>query len=128
MSLSAPYAFIRNVNAYDTFPLEERYRRQLPLSLMSMLTMKDQEVRVDDVAADRVYEIGLTADGASPGHMIGRGLYLMNVDRNPEEVDALALKLRQTAAHQGQVQNFLRVYEEWTQCGKKRCSARLSPH
>ena len=120
MKISAAHAFLRNIDAYNINPMEERYRRQLPLSLMSLVSTT-RDVRVDDSAADKVHEIGMSADGSSPGALIARGLYLMDTDRNPDEVDGLASTLRRQSAHQRQVQNFLRVYEEWNRCGRKRC-------
>lgn len=108
-----------NLKAYEIYPLEERYRRQLPLSLMQL--MKQKNVRVDDAAADIAFEVGLSADPTNPAILIGRGLYLMDTDRNPDEVDDIARTLFRVASRQQQVLGFLQVYEEWLLCGKRRC-------
>jgi len=101
-------------------PLEERYRRQLPLSLMSL--MGNPKVKIEPAAADNLFNVGMSADPNNPALLIARGLYLMNAGRNPGEIGEIAYKLAQIAPHQRQVQRFLFVYEGWKRCGREHCS------
>lgn len=90
-----------------------------------MRLMQLGNVKVDPRTADGIFEIGLSADPTAPAILIGRGLYLMDQDRNPDEVDEIARTLFRVASRQQQVTNFLHVYGEWLECGRKRCA--LSP-
>ena len=81
-----------NVNAYETYPLQAWPRRQVMLSLNSLLSRADGNEDLDVIlkpdAADILYEIGKTAAPNDPNVLFARGSYLLRTGRWSESGEA----------------------------------------
>lgn len=92
-------AFEANVRAYDIYPFEQHYRRQLPLTLAKVFAHYTGRVAIEPDAADKVHRIGMSAAPESPATSIARVEYLLNSGRWQEgdEIERILSNLKSTA-------------------------------
>lgn len=84
--------------AYQSMPLDGKYRVQLALSLES-LTISDKRARLDPRAADLVSAVASTVSPTHPAILVARAQYLLNSGRwkDSDELDRIADTLKTRA-------------------------------
>ena len=76
-----PTALQANIDAYEMYPFERRYRHQLVLTVGSLLKRGEGNITITDVAADRAYEISQSSSKFMPSIQMSRVEYLLNSGR-----------------------------------------------
>jgi hypothetical protein len=85
-------ALERNLAAYEAFPLEPAYRRQLSGTLVYVMARHSPQVVIDPAAADYAARIARTAGPDDTSVLLPRAEYLINSGRwqEPEMADIMA--------------------------------------
>lgn len=90
------YAFKANMAAHDKYPLPYFTRFHMALSLANLT--RRQPVAIQDLAADRVYQISRSASPHSPAVLLARAEYLLAAGRDTgPEIDTLLQRLKRQA-------------------------------
>ena len=76
-----PTALQANIDAYEMYPLERRYRHQLVLTVGSLLKRGEGNITITDMAADRAYAISKSSSQFMPSIQMSRVEYLLNSGR-----------------------------------------------
>ena len=87
-----PAALQANLEAYQLYPYERRYRHQLMLTIGALLKNAHGDVTITKEAADQAYKIANTASLYMPAIQMTRLEYLLNGERwkeEPDEINAL---------------------------------------
>ncbi len=106
--VNALYALQANTMAYDIFPQDGRFRRQLVLTLAAAARQRYPNIKIEPKALDNVFRISSSAGPDYPGVMIAMVELLVNFGR-PMEAQPILDRLN--AGHPKQVEK-LRI-EKW---------------
>lgn len=84
-------ALAMNMAAYEAFPLEPAYRRQLPGILTLVVRTHGENMQLDPAAADLIAKVSRTVGPDDPAVLMPRAEYLLNFDRwrEPEMADLM---------------------------------------
>jgi hypothetical protein len=103
IKIAHPAALQANLDAYQRYPFERRYRHQLMLTVGALLKQAHGNVTITNEAADQAYKIAQTASGYMPAVMMTRLEYLLNGGRwqtEQKEADELLSWLKKHASLQ----------------------------
>ena len=92
IKIAHPAALQANLDAYQRYPFERRYRHQLMLTVGALLKAAHGDVTITKEAADQAYRIARTAAPYMPAIKMSRLEYLLNNDLwkiQGDEVDEL---------------------------------------
>ena len=92
IEIAHPAALQANLDAYQLYPFERRYRHQLILTVGALLKVAHGDVTITRAAADQAYKIAKTAATHTPAVKMTRLEYLLNNDfwkTDGEEIDQL---------------------------------------
>ena len=94
-----PTALQANIDAYEMYPLERRYRHQLVLTVGSLLKRGEGNITITNSAADRAYEISKSSSQFMPSIQMSRVEYLLNSGRWKTEKKEIENLLNWLKAH-----------------------------
>jgi len=92
IKIAHPAALQANLEAYQIYPWERRYRHQLMLTVGALLKNAHGDVTITKEAADQAYKIANTASKYMPAIQMTRLEYLLNGRRwkeEPKEINEL---------------------------------------
>jgi O-antigen ligase len=92
IKVAHPAALQANLDAYQRYPFERRYRHQLMLTVGALLKAAHGDITITKEAADQAYRIARTAAPYMPAIKMSRLEYLLNNDLwkiHGDEIDEL---------------------------------------
>jgi hypothetical protein len=97
--------------AASLYPLNYRYRAQLPLSLHAVMNAKNVELKISDAAVDRVHRLGMSASPFHPATLAMRAEWLINSGQIGPELAEIIAYLKTHATRQPEAVVIVRYYE-----------------
>lgn len=115
-----------NVRAHEMWPWDQRYRRQLVLTLETLAVAEPERTVISDEAWDRAFEISATASPSSPATIAARLSYLLRSGRwreRSEETETLLANLKAVGGEQPTTWLLEAVHAAWMGDGRRAVAA-----